>query len=90
MIRRTKDAEPNAKVVFAIDNCAVKLRGLPYAIKRNEAFSADHPIVLAQPSLFSDIFPGDAFSLSGAVATSPRHRSRPVEAATRAPGEVRE
>ncbi|WP_157466985.1 hypothetical protein [Frankia sp. QA3] len=82
--RKSKGTEEQ-RIVFAKDGAVGRYEFGTYRIHRNEAFSADHVLVLARPELFSDVFPGDVSRPDRAAATS----WRAVESATRAPGETR-
>lgn len=67
------------QLVFAASTCTVGFDGTPYRLTKDEAWEADHPLVLARPELFSE--------QPSKVVRAPRDEM--VELAVAVPGEKR-
>lgn len=77
------------KIVFARQAAHVYANGAPVAIKRDEAWDASDVVVRENKTLFGDA-PSIVRSSTPRAATRPEEeQERPVERATRAPGERR-
>lgn len=68
-----------SEIVMALANVTVVHDGVAINIRKGEAWAAKAPVVTAHP----DLFTADPGKARGATRTP----DRPVEAATRAPGE---